>query len=520
MMGMRIAHISDTHVTEGNAYKSYAYDLIAGEINRHHFDLVVHTGDVTNEGLREEYERAEWELKKIKKPLVVVPGNHDVRNVGYELFEEFIGPLNGVYEFRNGVLIWVDSTIPDLSDGRIGRHKFRWLKRKLEEYSEKPIKIVAAHHHLVPLPNTGRERNVLFNAGDVLDLLLRHDVTLYLCGHKHVPNVYRVENLVVDNAGCASCRKTRRGDVNSYNIVEVEGDRVRVTVRRVTGEETAREHKPLKPRLFIPGGKRIARIVHLADMRVSEGLYFRGEVLERAIRLINEKLKPDVVVNSGNIVDVGIERNFERALEFWDTVGAEKLLVPGSRDMTYLGHELFKEYFGESEVTSLGDFTFIPVLTPQYENEVGAVGRFGQRKLREELENAEGKRVVFMHHNVVPIPGSRERGFLEDAGDVLKLLTENNTELVLTGHGGNAFAVRVEDTVVVNAGSVSWELHRNTFGNSFNVIDVYPDMVVVFEVQALWGSRRLLGMWRLANGQKSYKGEAPIKNGLWPKGGV
>ncbi len=496
-MVMRIAHISDTHITGGEAYKSYAYDLTVSEINRLNFDLVVHTGDVTNGGLREEYERAEYELKKIKKPLVVIPGNHDVRNVGYELFEEFIGPLNGIYEFKDGVLIWVDSTIPDLSDGRIGRHKFRWLKKVLEEYSERPIKLVAAHHHLIPLPNTGRERNVLFNAGDVLDLLLRHDVTLYLCGHKHVPNVYRVEDLVVDNAGCTSCRKTRRGDVNSYNIVEIENGRLSVTVRRLTGDEEAKSHRPVKSKLFIPRGERLMRIVHIADMRVSDRVYFRRKVLENAIRLINEKLKPDVVIHSGNLVDVGIERNFERAFEFWEKIGAPKLVVPGSSDMTCLGHELFQEYFGEPEVTPLRDFTFIPVLTPQYEYEVGSVGRFGQRKLAGDLESAEGKRVVFMHHNVVPIPGSREKGFLEDAGDVLRILTQHGAEIVLTGHGGNAFAVRVENTVVINAGSLSWELHRNAFGNSFNLIDVYPDIIVAFEVQATWGSRRLLGVWPL-----------------------
>ncbi|WP_297534317.1 metallophosphoesterase, partial [Thermococcus sp.] len=462
--------------------------------------------DVTNNGLREEYERAEYELKKIRKPLIVLPGNHDVRNVGYELFEDFIGPLNGVYEFKNGVLIWVDSTIPDLSDGRIGKHKFRWLKKRLEEYSDRRIKIVAAHHHLIPLPSTGRERNVLFNAGDVLDLLVRNDVTLYMCGHKHVPNVYRVEDIVVDNAGCASCRKTRRGDVNSYNIVTVHDDgKVEVTVRRVTGDERKIEHRPIKPKLFIPRGRRLLRIVQLSESRVSDRVYFRRKTLENVINMINRRLKPDIVVHNGNVVDMGIERNFREAARFWELIEAPKVVVPGPSDMTYLGYELFPEYFGEPEPVSLNGFTLIPVLTPQYETEIGVVGRFGQRKLDEELENAEGFRIVFMHHNPVPIPKSREMGFLEDAGDVLKLLTDRGTELVLTGHGGNSFAVKIEETIVVNAGSVSWELHRNPFGNSFNLIDIYPEMLIAFEVQATWGSRRLLGVWKL----KGSRGGAP-----------
>lgn len=496
---IRIAHISDTHITGESAYKGYAYDLIVNEINRGKFDFVIHTGDVTNSGLREEYERAEYELKKIKKPLVVIPGNHDVRNVGYELFERFIGPLNGTYEFENGVLIWVDSTIPDLSDGRIGNYKFRWLKAKLEEYSGRKFKIVAAHHHLIPLPDTGRERNVLYNAGDVLDLLLRHEVNLYTCGHKHVPNVYRAEDLVVDNAGCTSCRKTRKGDVNSYNIITLHDDgRVEVTVRRVTGDETRREHHPVRPKIFIPRGERLLRIVQMSDSNVSDRIYFRRKVLENAIRTINERLRPDMVIHNGNLVDMGIERYYEKAMGFYERIKAEKLVVPGHNDITYLGYDLFLEYFGEPEIIEMKGFTFIPVISAQYETPIGVVGRMGQRRLEKALEeHRESFTVVVLHHNIVPIPRSREVGFLEDAGDVLRTLTKGGANLVLTGHGGNAFGVKVENTPIINAGSVSWELHRNPFGNSFNLIDIYEDMAVVFEIQATWGSGRLLGIWRV-----------------------
>ena len=270
-----------------------------------------------------------------------------------------------------------------------------------------------------------------------------------------------------------------------------------MTIRRLTGDEVKVGHKTVKPKLFVPRGKRLLRIVQLSESKVSDRVYFRKRVLENVVNLINNRLKPDIVIHTGDVVDMGIERNFQRALDLWERIEVPKLVVPGHSDMTYLGYELFPEYFGEPNPMELGDFTFIPVSTPQYETEIGVVGRFGQRKLAKRLDESEKFRVVFMHHNVVPIPRSREVGFLEDAGDVLKLLTGKGTELVLTGHGGNAFAVKVENTIVINAGSVSWELHRNPFGNSFNVIDVYPCMVIAFEVQATWGSRRLLGVWKI-----------------------
>ncbi|USS39981.1 metallophosphoesterase [Thermococcus aggregans] len=496
---MKIAHISDTHITSGEAYKGYAYDLIANEINTLDYDIVIHTGDVTNEGLREEYERASYELKKIKKPLIVVPGNHDARNVGYELFEKYIGPLNGVYEKGDLVIIWVDSTIPDLSDGRIGGYKFKWLKEKLEEYSHKKFKIVAAHHHLIPLPDTGRERNVLFNAGDVLDLLLKHDVTLYICGHKHVPNVYKVESLVVANAGCTSCRKTRKGDVNSYNIIKIKNDgKISVSIKRVTGEVIQRDFKTRKQRIFVPKKKRLLRIVQMSESNVSDRVYFRERVLENAIKAINEKYRPDLVIHCGDIVDVGTERYYAKAYEFWEKIKPKKIIVPGHNDITYLGYDLFNEYFGEPDIVELGDFVFIPIISAQYETPIGVVGRIGQRILRKHLREHEEKfRVVIMHHNIIPIPKSREIGFLEDGGNVLKILTDEKANLVLTGHGGNTLGIKVEETPIINAGSISWELHRNPFGNSFNLIDVYEDMIAAFEIQATWGSRKLLGIWKI-----------------------
>ncbi len=53
----------------------------------------------------------------------------------------------------------------------------------------------------------------------------------------------------------------------------------------------------------------------MSESNVSERAYFRRKVLENAIRTINERLKPDVVVHCGDVVDMGIERYYERAYE-------------------------------------------------------------------------------------------------------------------------------------------------------------------------------------------------------------
>ena len=77
------------------------------------------------------------------------------------------------------------------------------------------------HHHLVPVPGTGRERNIVYDAGDMLQVLASCGTDLVLCGHKHVPNVWRLEDMLIVNAGTA-CSHRLRGRVRPcYNIIEI-----------------------------------------------------------------------------------------------------------------------------------------------------------------------------------------------------------------------------------------------------------------------------------------------------------
>ena len=65
------------------------------------------------------------------------------------------------------------------------------------------------HHHLLPIPGTGRERNVVYDAGDAIECLQRAGVHLVLSGHKHVPYAWKLENLFVVNTGTVSSLRLR-----------------------------------------------------------------------------------------------------------------------------------------------------------------------------------------------------------------------------------------------------------------------------------------------------------------------
>jgi Icc protein len=78
----RIAHISDLHCG-GPYFVPSLLERAIDEINDLEPHVVVCSGDLTTYGFRPEYQQAREYLDKIAcESLVVIPGNHDSRNVG------------------------------------------------------------------------------------------------------------------------------------------------------------------------------------------------------------------------------------------------------------------------------------------------------------------------------------------------------------------------------------------------------------------------------------------------------
>jgi 3',5'-cyclic AMP phosphodiesterase CpdA len=227
-------------------------------------DLVLVGGDLTTDGYAHEFRDAQSQLAPLLEAeltTVVIPGNHDAKNVGYLHFTDSFGPgdvpgkgdrvlqLTGRLEPGDAepaspgkavTLVAMDSTKPDLAEGEIGRERYSWIRQQFSAAAD--LRIFALHHHLVPVPGTGRERNTVWDSGDVLALLGETGVDLVLSGHKHVPFVWLLNDLLVVNSGTVSSHRLRGYVRPSYNLLEVTQDRIVVTLRYPgTGERHAAE---------------------------------------------------------------------------------------------------------------------------------------------------------------------------------------------------------------------------------------------------------------------------------------
>lgn len=216
---MKIVHVSDIHTAEPHFLPDLMEDVIE-QINDIAPEIMVVTGDLTENGYSFEFECAESYISRIEcERTVVIPGNHDVRNVGDLCFEEFFGARSKVERYKGATIVGIDSTQPDIDDGHVGREKYRWIE---ECFETKGLKVAALHHHLISVPKTGREKHIPVDAGDVLELLLRCDADLVLSGHKHVPWIWNLNGMIISNAGTACTNRVKWNIQQSFNLIEID----------------------------------------------------------------------------------------------------------------------------------------------------------------------------------------------------------------------------------------------------------------------------------------------------------
>lgn len=231
---MKIVQISDLHV--GSQFLQDKFDTLVAEVNELNPEVIVITGDLTNEGLMKEYAQCKSMLEKFNtKKIIAISGNHDYRNTGYLLFKKFF-PFESVNELNDDVvLVTVGTARPDRNEGEVGYRQNLWLERTMKKYKDK-VKIVAMHHHLIAIPDTGSDQLTVVDAGDVLRTVLDTHVDIVLCGHKHRPWAWNFRTLTVVNAGTATSERVRGFFENTYNILTISDKKVQVDLKIVGGK--------------------------------------------------------------------------------------------------------------------------------------------------------------------------------------------------------------------------------------------------------------------------------------------
>ena len=151
---IRIIQVSDCHVpADPNAlYRGQSADEnlsgIVRAIRKWKPGLVMLTGDVSEDGSRESYERTSRLLAQTGADLIVLPGNHDDVNLMRQYFPA--GPWDGPYVHRMGdwQILMLDSTVPGQVSGSFTTDELKLLQQVLQG-NNKRHSLVALHHQPV-----------------------------------------------------------------------------------------------------------------------------------------------------------------------------------------------------------------------------------------------------------------------------------------------------------------------------------------------------------------------------------
>ena len=275
---MKIVQMSDIHVGAA-LFRPDLLSSVIEESNALSPDLVVVAGDLTTEGYRWEFEEAKEYLDRIECPnMVVIPGNHDARNVGYRHFEEFFGMREGAVTVTvpegEAKVVALDSTKPDLDEGEVGREHYAWLDSEFRGWDLGP-KILVIHHHILAVPGTGRDMNNLRDAGDVMAILRELGVDMVLSGHRHVPYVWSITGVRIVHSGTVSSMRVRGTMPPSYNVIELDSENVKITLRepgKGEGEPLASfSRDPVTTSKFFPNFGRFVKYDRLPFLRSDRG---------------------------------------------------------------------------------------------------------------------------------------------------------------------------------------------------------------------------------------------------------
>ena len=256
-----VAHLSDIHF--GKIAHPGVVAALVDEVNASDVGAVAVSGDLTQRARRREFEAARAMLDAFRAPVVVVPGNHDVRAWWHNpldrvwrsttRFRQTITPVRVPAVEGDGVLVVGVNSAHGLTvkGGRIRPEALEAMEQRFAAAAPDAFRILVVHHHLVRLAALG-DHDIARGARRALAVAHRARVDLVLCGHLHRSHVESIEvappsasdpghRIVVASAGTATSSRGRaeNAGANFYNWVTVGAETFTV-VERLFDPETGR----------------------------------------------------------------------------------------------------------------------------------------------------------------------------------------------------------------------------------------------------------------------------------------
>src|ERR671935_462624 len=244
MLPLRVLQVSDLHAgtQEEPEVESDLRTLVAQSDP----ELIVASGDLTHRNAAFEHARAAELLRSLERPLLVIPGNHDIPRWPpwrfTRTFDEFRREwpeLEPVYRSERLIACGLNSVRPwKQQGGAVRRAQLEHVRRVFSDAPRGAVRMVAVHHHLLGAPWRTVKRTIA-NRSSLLGALVDAGAELVVSGHVHqsaVSERREVEGVggqvhgttVVTAPGLGQPRPKRRGEARGLHVFEIDERSIRV----------------------------------------------------------------------------------------------------------------------------------------------------------------------------------------------------------------------------------------------------------------------------------------------------
>jgi len=257
MWPVRVLHVSDLHAgtKEAPGLGAALHDLV-GTVDP---ELVVASGDLTHRNHPDQHERAARILRALERPLLVIPGNHDIPMLPPWRFTSTFKAFRGqwpetepLHRSDRIVAVGLNSVRPWKQQG--GALRSAQVERVAAAFRDAPpdaLRLVALHHHLLGAPWRTAKRTIA-RRSTVLGGLVDAGAEVIVSGHVHQSAIAERREFevigpsdrplhgttVITAPGLGQPRPNRRGEARGLHVIEATTGSLRVvTYAWATGAE-------------------------------------------------------------------------------------------------------------------------------------------------------------------------------------------------------------------------------------------------------------------------------------------
>ncbi len=189
---LRVLQLTDPHLmasADGSLLGVNTRDSLSAvidEVRRVHGqpDLLLATGDITQDASEEAYRVFGEKLQAFRCPSIWIAGNHDDSGVLNQVAQEYQANQRQIVQ-GGWHFVMLDSAVPDKVYGELTDSELGFLDSALAEHPELPA-MVCLHHHPISIGSDWMEKIGLQNRDAFWQILDKHpQVKIVLWGHVH-----------------------------------------------------------------------------------------------------------------------------------------------------------------------------------------------------------------------------------------------------------------------------------------------------------------------------------------------